>query len=367
VSKPRGILFGFMAATSFVSLWVSNTATAVMMLPIAMSVLKLAESVTGREDKNLRTSLVLGVAYGASIGSFGTIIASPPNAIAVGYLAEEQGIDISFLAWMKAGMPLWAVFLVIGWALLTFVALPPTYKGAIPGAREILRRELDALGPFRGPELRVGIIFLGVALAWIFHEPVLNLLGIDGSAVTDEFIAVVAIFILFFFPVSWRRPGSALMKWRDLHDLPWGVLILFGGGLSMAAQVSATGLAQWIGELAGNLGSLPKPLLIMACCAIAWVITEFMSNTAAASTLVPIFASVAIALGMNPAYLAIPVAMACSCAFMMPAGTPPNAVAYSTGMVTIGQMNRAGFFIAIAGFLMVSLNMYFYAGPVLGL
>jgi sodium-dependent dicarboxylate transporter 2/3/5 len=364
-SKPRGIVFGFMAATSFVSLWVSNTATAVMMLPIAMSVLTLAESVTGRKDKNLRISLVLSVAYGASIGSFGTIIASPPNAIAVGYLAEEHGIDISFFGWMKAGLPLWIVFLVVGWALLTFVAYPPIYKEAIPGAREVLRRELDRLGPFRGPELRVAIIFLGIAFSWIFHDVIFKAIGVDGSSVTDELIAVLAIFVLFFFPVSWKRPGRALMQWKDLKDLPWGVLILFGGGLSIAAQVSASGLAVWIGERARTLGDLPVPILLIVCCALTWVITEFMSNTAAASTLVPIFGAVAVALGMSPVYLAIPVAMACSCAFMMPAGTPPNAVAYSSGMVTIGQMNKAGFFIAIAGVFMVALNMYFYAGHVL--
>ncbi|MDR0432904.1 MAG: DASS family sodium-coupled anion symporter [Bifidobacteriaceae bacterium] len=364
-SKPRGIIFGFMAATSFVSLWVSNTATAVMMIPIATSVLKLAESFSGRKDKNLRVGLILGVAYGASIGSFGTIIASPPNAIAVGYLAE-QGIDISFFDWMKAGMPLYVVFLVVGWFILTFVACPPTYKDAIPGAREILRTELKKLGPFRGPELRVAIIFLAIAFAWIFHGFIFDALGVDGSSITDELIAVVAIFILFFFPVSWKRPGTALMKWKDLKNLPWGVLILFGGGLSLAAQVSSSGLAAWIGEQARSLGGLPIPILLISCCLLTWIITEFMSNTAAAATLVPIFGAVATVLGMSPVYLAIPVAMACSCAFMMPAGTPPNAVAYSSGMVTIGQMNRAGVFMAIPGALMVALNMYFYAGNILG-
>jgi sodium-dependent dicarboxylate transporter 2/3/5 len=367
-SKPRGIVFGFMVATSFVSLWVSNTATAVMMLPIATSVLKLAEGVTGRSDKNLRTALVLSVAYGASIGSFGTIIASPPNAIAVGYLAD-QGIDISFFDWMKAGLPLWIVFLLMGWFILTFVAYPPIYKEAIPGARDILRREWTKLGPFRGPELRVAIIFLVVAFTWIFHALLLDaLVGESFSAsVTDELVAVVAIFVLFFFPVSWRRPGRALMQWKDLRDLPWGVLILFGGGLSIASQVNSSGLAAWIGEQAREMKGLPALVLLIVCCALTWIITEFMSNTAAAATLVPIFGAVALAVGMSSqVYLVIPVAMACSCAFMMPAGTPPNAVAYSSGMVTIGEMNRAGFLIAVPGMILVALNMYFYAGPVLG-
>ncbi|MDR1427921.1 MAG: SLC13 family permease, partial [Bifidobacteriaceae bacterium] len=318
-SKPRGIVFGFMVATSFVSLWVSNTATAVMMLPIATSVLKLAEGVTGRKDKNLRISLVLGVAYGASIASFGTIIATPPNAIAVGYLAE-QGIDVSFFQWMKAGIPLWIVFLLIGWLLLTFVAFPPKYKEAIPGAKEILRRELSYLGPFRGPELRVAIIFLAVAFSWIFHGWIFDAIGgtiasTIGVAVTDEWIAVVAIFVFFFFPASFKKPGTALMKWKDLKDLPWGVLILFGGGLSMASQVEASGLAEWIGEQARGLGNLPPFLMVIVCCALAWIITEFMSNTAAAATLVPIFGATAVALGLSPVYLAIPVAMACSCSF----------------------------------------------------
>jgi sodium-dependent dicarboxylate transporter 2/3/5 len=364
-SKPRAIVFGFMVATSFMSLWVSNTATAVMMLPIAMSVLRLVERVSGKQDKNFRNALILSIAYGASIGSFGTIIASPPNAIAVGYL-EEQGIDISFADWMAAGMPLWAIFLVIGWAILTFLVFPPANKQAIPGTKEILRRELHSLGKFQGPERSVGVIFLIVALTWIFHGPVLDLLGLEVPGMSDELIAVACIFVLFFYPVSWKRPGRGLMRWEDLKDLPWGVLMLFGGGLSIAAQVGTSGLAAWIGERAEGLGGLPVFVLLLVSCALTWIITEFMSNTAAAATLVPIFGSVGMALGMSPVYLAIPVAMAASCAFMMPAGTPPNAVAYSSGVISIGDMNRGGFLIAIAGVTCVSASMYIWGAHILG-
>jgi sodium-dependent dicarboxylate transporter 2/3/5 len=365
-SKPRAVLFGFMLATSFLSLWVSNTATAVMMLPIATSVLKLVESVTKRQDKGFRIAMVLSIAYGASIGSFGTPIASPPNAIAIGYLAE-QGINITFFDWMKVGMPLWAVFLIIGWFLLTFVTSPPAAKGAIPGHKEIMRAELAKLGQFHGPERRVGVIFLLCALTWITHGWIEDLLKIENSGLTDELIAVAVIFVLFFTPVSFRRPGRALMNWGDLKNLPWGILYLFGGGLSVAAQVGTSGLAVWIGERASSLGGLPLFWLLVACCALTWIITEFMSNTAAAATLIPIFGAVAMALGFSPEMLAIPVAMAASCAFMMPAGTPPNAVAYSSGMIRIGDMNRAGALIAIAGVVMVSVNMFIWGRVALGL
>ncbi|MDR2454638.1 MAG: SLC13 family permease [Bifidobacteriaceae bacterium] len=365
-SKPRGVVFGFMAATSFLSLWVSNTATAVMMLPIATSVIKLVESVTGRQDKKFRLAMILSIAYGASIGSFGTPIASPPNGIAIGYL-NEQGFDITFFDWMKIGMPLWAVFLVIGWAILTFVSARPAWNEPIPGHKEVMRAELAKLGPFHGPERRVGAIFLICACAWIFHGLVEDLLGIENSGLTDELIAVAIVFALFLTPVSFKRPGRGLMNWGDLRDLPWGILYLFGGGLSMADQVSASGLAAWIGDRATGLGGLPTFLLILACCAITWIVTEFMSNTAAAATLIPLFGSVALALGLPPALLALPVAMAASCAFMMPAGTPPNAVAYSSGMVTISQMNKAGVLIALAAVLAVAANMVFWGRLMLGL
>jgi sodium-dependent dicarboxylate transporter 2/3/5 len=365
-SKPRGVIFGFMAATSFLSLWVSNTATAVMMLPIATSVLKLVESVTKRQDRKFQVGMMLAIAYGASIGSFGTPIASPPNGIALGYLAE-QGIDISFFDWMKLGIPLWAVFLVIGWALLAFVSCPPSWNEPIPGHKEVMRAELAKLGPFRGPERRVGVVFLICAFAWITHGFIEDWLGLENTGISDELIAVAVVFVLFLTPVSFKRPGRALMNWGDLRDLPWGILYLFGGGLSVAAQVDASGLAAWIGQQVRGLGTLPTFWLILTCCLLTWIITEFMSNTAAAATLIPLFGSVALALGRSPALLALPVAMAASCAFMMPAGTPPNAVAYSSGMLRITDMNKAGVLIAIAGCIMVAVNMFFWGHLVLHL
>ncbi|MDR3359247.1 MAG: SLC13 family permease, partial [Bifidobacteriaceae bacterium] len=365
-SKPRGVIFGFMAATSFTSLWVSNTATAVMMLPIATSVIKLVESVTGRKDKNFRIAMVLSIAYGASIGSYGTPIASPPNGIALGYLSE-QGLDISFFDWMKIGMPLWAIFLVIGWALLVFVSFRPGWNQPIPGHKEIMRAELSKLGPFRGPERRVGIIFLICAFSWIFHGFIEDALHIDNSGLSDELIAVAVVFVLFLTPVSFKRPGRGLMNWGDLKDIPWGILYLFGGGLSMADQVSGSGLAKWIGTRAQGLEALPLFFIILACCALTWIITEFMSTTAAAATLIPLFGAVAINLGYEPVMLALPVAMAASGAFMMPAGTPPNAVAYSSGMVRITDMNRGGILIALAAVVMVAVNMFFWGRLILGL
>ncbi|MDR2381317.1 MAG: DASS family sodium-coupled anion symporter [Bifidobacteriaceae bacterium] len=364
-SKPRGVIFGFMAATSFLSLWVSNTATAVMMLPIATSVIKLVESVTKRKDRKFGVGMILAIAYGASIGSFGTPIASPPNGIALGNLAE-QGINITFFDWMKVGMPLWAIFLVVGWFLLTFVTYRPEWNEPIPGHKAVMRAELHKLGPFRGPERRVGVIFLICAFTWIAHGFIEEMLHLENTGITDELIAVAVVFVLFLTPVSFKRPGRALMSWGDLRDLPWGILYLFGGGLSVAAQVGASGLAEWIGTQARGLGGLKLFWLLLVCCLLTWIITEFMSNTAAAATLIPIFGSVAKALGYSPVLLAIPVAMAASCAFMMPAGTPPNAVAYSSGMIKITDMNKAGFLIAVVGCIMVAVNMFLWGRLILG-
>jgi sodium-dependent dicarboxylate transporter 2/3/5 len=364
-SKPRGILFGFMFATSFLSLWVSNTATAVMMLPIATSVLKLVERVRHERDHNFRVALILSIAYGASIGSFGTPIASPPNLFVLGYLAE-QGIEISFLQWMLAGMPLWIVALIVGWLILSFISFPPAIKTAIEGQKEVLNAEHRQLGPFQGPERRVAVIFLLTALTWIFHSFVEDWFGLESTGITDELIAVGAIFVLFLCPISWKHPGRGLVRWSDLRDLPWGILYLFGGGLSIAAQVEASGLASWIGARASAVGTLPVFILILVCCLLTWIITEFMSNTAAAATLIPIFGSVAIALGRSPIFLVIPVALAASCAFMMPAGTPPNAVAYSSGLVRIQDMNKGGVLIAIACVVLVSAAMFAWGIKVFG-
>ncbi|MDR1825325.1 MAG: SLC13 family permease [Bifidobacteriaceae bacterium] len=366
-SKPRGIVFGFMAATSFLSLWVSNTATAVMMLPIAMSVLKLVERVRGSEDKNFRISMVLSIAYGASIGSFGTPIASPPNGIALGYLKGlDDPINITFGQWMAVGIPLWIVALVVAWFLLTFVVLRPAHTEAIPGHREVLQKELRSLGAFKGPERRVGVIFLCTAFAWIFHGYFESWFNLPISALTDEVIAIAVVFVLFLCPISFKRPGHGLMTWADLRGLSWGILYLFGGGLSMAAQVDNSGLAEWIGAQAKGIDRVPVFVLLLACCALTWIITEFMSNTAAASVLVPIFGLMAMDIGRSPVFLAIPVAMAASCAFMMPAGTPPNAVAYSSGMVSINEMNKAGFLIAIASIFLVTTAMFTYGIKLLG-
>jgi sodium-dependent dicarboxylate transporter 2/3/5 len=309
--------------------------------------------------------MVLSIAYGASIGSFGTPIASPPNAIALGYLSD-RGINISFFDWMKVGVPLWLVLLAVGWAALSFISFPPQVKTAIPGHKQVMHAELAKLGPFRGPERRVGVIFVATALAWISHGYIEQLFGWTNSGISDELIAVGVIFVLFLTPVSFRRPGRGLMAGANLNSLPWGILYLFGGGLSIAAQVESSGLAVWIGKQASALASLPLFWLMLVSCTLTWLITEFMSNTAAAAALIPIFGSVAAALGESPALLAVPVAMAASCAFMMPAGTPPNAVAYSSGLVKIGDMNRAGLLIAVIGVLLVSANMFFWGRLALG-
>ncbi|GAA2247808.1 DASS family sodium-coupled anion symporter [Rarobacter faecitabidus] len=334
-TRPSRLVLGFMIATALISMWVSNTATAVMMLPIGSSVLATLSARRGRTDRKLSASLMLGIAYAATIGSFGTIIASPPNALLVGYLSATRGIHIGFAQWMAVGVPLSIVFLAVTWLVLTRIIFR-TSNEPIPGEKSLIRDELDRLGPITRAEVRVIVIFALTALCWVVLPLVWR-----SSPLTDEVIAVLALFALFLTPSGEER-GVRLLQWSDTKDLPWGILLLFGGGLALAARITSSGLGEWIGERASGAQVLPGFLIIMVICALTLLLTEFMSNTAAAATLLPIMGGVAISIGADPLLFTVPVALTAACTFMMPAATPPNAIAISSGYVKVPQMFRAG-------------------------
>lgn len=359
-TKSSRLVLGFMCATAFLSMWVSNTATAVMMLPIGMSVLTLLNQKKGAVDEKLSTSLMLGIAYAATIGSFGTIIGSPPNALMVGYLSETYGIEIGFGQWMMVGVPLSMVLLLLAWFVLTRIVFR-SEVGEIPGEKEIIRGEIDKLGPMYRPQKLVIAVFALAAFSWV-ALPVLW----PASPITDEVVAIIAAIALFLLP-SGAPEGGRLLEWADTKELPWGILLLFGGGLALASQITASGLSDWIGEQANSLGGLPPILLVAAVCLITVVLTEFMSNTAAAATLLPIMGGVAAALGYNPLLLAMPVALAAACTFMMPAATPPNAIAFSSGYVKIPDMIRGGAPLSLASIALITLTVYALGGWVFGL
>ena len=387
-TNPAMVVAGFMVATGFLSMWVSNTATAVMMLPIGVSVLLLVarlgtETATDAPEgafdgvdadadptsqqvkdavieSNFGTALMLGIAYAASIGSLGTIIGTPPNTLLVGYLAENHDITIGFGQWMMVGVPLSLVFLVICWFLLTKVFFKPEID-QIPGGREMMTKEIDKLGGMSQGEIRVLAIFVLAAASWvgiplIFDEP----------PISDAGIAMTIALLLFLLPAGAAR-GVRLLDWNSAVQLPWGVLLLFGGGLALSAQFGSSGLTEWIGTQAEGLGGLPVVLLVVVLAAGILFLTELTSNTATAATFLPVAGGVALGLGVDPMLLAIPVALAATCAFMLPVATPPNAIAFGSGYVTIPQMVKAGLWLNLIGIVLVTATVMTLAVWVFGI
>jgi sodium-dependent dicarboxylate transporter 2/3/5 len=369
--RPGALVGGCMLATAFLSMWVSNTATAMMMLPIGMSVIGLLQrdvraaagaAAPGGPD-GFPTALLLGIAYGASVGGLATLIGTPPNALLAAFMRRTYGVEIGFAQWMLIGLPLVAVMLAMTWLILTRIAfaLP---REAIPGAAELIRREIAGLGPLTTPEWRVGLVFAGAALLWVVRP----LFGGVLPALNDTTIAVAAGLLLFLVPAGGPTSrGAALMDWETAKRLPWGVLLLFGGGLSLAAAIGASGLADWIGAGFAALGQWPVLLVVVLVTAGIVFLTELTSNTAIAAAFLPLMASVAPALGADPFLLTIPVALAASCAFMLPVATPPNAIVYGSGHLTVAQMARAGFLLNLAGIAAIVGLTWLLVGPVFAL
>lgn len=356
-TRPPVLVGGFMLATAFLSMWVSNTATAVMMLPIGLSVIGLLRDRAGGDaaaeaGAGFAPALLLGIAYAASVGGLGTLIGTPPNALLAGFMARTYGVEIGFAQWMLIGLPLVAVLLFCTWVLLTRLVftLP---RGEVAGIGGLLQAELAALGPMTGPERRVAVVFAGMAALWVVRP----LLGDLVPGLSDTGIAIAAALALFVLPAGPGQGGKALLDWDASRQLPWGVLLLFGGGLSLAAAIARSGLAEWIGAALSGLGGWPVLLVVLVVLVVVTAIiflTELTSNTATAATFLPLVASVAPAVGADPFMLTIPAALAASCAFMMPVATPPNAIIYGSGQVTIAQMVRAGFWLNLVSILAIT-------------
>ncbi|OEY24322.1 carboxylate transporter [Corynebacterium sp. BCW_4722] len=369
-TSPKRIILGFMLATGFMSMWVSNTATAVVMLPIGTSVLMLTAETVGGMDKQKKfaTALMLAIAYSASIGSLGTLIGTPPNALLKGYMEEAHDITIGFGQWMLVGLPVAVVFTFIAWGLLITVFKPEIDQ--IPGGKELIDDEIRKLGPWTFPQIAVGVIFLVAALAWIFIPLGINRYGWE-FPYDDAIVGIIAGLLMFTVPAA--SDGKRLLDWETANEMPWDVLLLFGGGLSLSAMFTSTGLSLWIGEAAKGLAVLPTFLLLAAVATLVLFLTELTSNTATAATFLPIMGGVAVGIGlteatdMNVLLLAIPVALSATCAFMLPVATPPNAIAYSSGYVTMGEMIKGGVWLNIIGLVLISLATYFIAVPVFGL
>ena len=362
-SSGMKLIGGFMLVAALISMFVMNTSTTLMLLPIGLAVCSVvATTIPGLNDQDKKffdTALMLGIAYAATIGGMSTLVGTAPNIVFSAFMLETYGVEISMIDWMSLGVPLAAVMLVSAWVILTKYVFPISFITS-NDTKEHLHRMLDDLGPLSKDELKISVIFGLTALAWIFRK------GLDNfellSGLTDAGIAIISAILLFMIPSS-NNKGD-LLNWNSSNKLPWGLLILFGGGLSIAAQINSTGLGVWIGEGLSILGTVPPIMLIFFVAALIIFLTEITSNVATTSTFLPVFGAVAIGLGILPVSLTVPVCLAASCAFMLPVATPPNAIVYGSGKFTIATMMKAGLLLNIIGIFVVTLFAYFIAPQV---
>ena len=354
-SSPARQIAGFMIATGFISMWVSNTATSIMMLPIGMSVVSLMAEDPGEERSpavdRYATRLLLGIAYAASIGGVATLIGTPPNALLAGYLSSDQGIEIGFAQWMVVGIPVSVTMMAVAWFWLVRGGFELDTSEA---GRDMLKNEMEKLGPLTTAEKRVGIMFLLAAGLWICR-PLLGNAGLDW--LSDAMIAMAIGVALFVIPAGDNK-GSRLMNWENEAGVPWGVLLLFGGGLALAGAIKKTGLAEWIATQMEVFGVLPSVLLIGAVVLVIISLTEVSSNTATAAVFMPLLGALAGSVGVDVLLLTVPAAIAASCAFMMPVATPPNAIVFATGRMKIQSMMQAGFALNIVCVVLATLVPY---------
>jgi len=345
--RPHAIVAGVMAVTAFFSMWVSNTATAMMMLPIGQSVIAAFEAAArggdGRDLRAFSAALMLAIAYAASIGGMGTLIGTPPNALFAGFMRETYRIEIGFAEWMAAAMPVVIVLLPLTWLVLTRVAFRFSLE-PLAGAGE------TPVGPMSRAEKTVAGLLCAVAAGWMLR-PVIDGLA-PGLRLSDAGIVMTAAIALFMIP-SGAADRAPLLTWDDAARLPWGVLILFGGGLALAKAITAAGLAAWLGDALSALGALPLVAVVVTVAVVVVYLGELASNTAMAAIFLPIAGAVAIGLGHDPVTLALPVALAASVGFMLPVATPPNAIVFASGTVTARQMLRAGFILDLVGIAVV--------------
>ncbi|QEC52580.1 sodium-dependent dicarboxylate transporter 2/3/5 [Anseongella ginsenosidimutans] len=354
---PRKIILGTLLATAVLSMWISNTATAMMMLPIALSVVNLftQENLAGLSPdvnkRNFATVMMLAVAYGANIGGIATLIGTPPNTVMAGILENTFGYEVGFSNWMLMGVP-FSILLLSGSYFLLVYVLVPVKRDALSFSKDVIRQELAGMGRISQAEKRVLAIFSVTALLWIFRQQLQLLPGLQG--LSDTQIAIFGGFLMYLVPagVTEKRP---LLDWSDAQGIPWGILLLFGGGLALAAAMETSGILERTAAYFSQSDSQPYLLIVLMIGFASVFLSELMSNTALATIMVPLAGSIATGLGMHPLALAAPVTLAASAAFMLPMGTPPNAIVFASGHISIKQMVKAGFFLNLLAILLIGL------------
>ena len=354
----RSLVGGFMLASALISMWVMNTSTTMMLLPIAVSIIAVIHNtVDSLDDKgrmDFQFALLLGVAYGATIGGMATLVGTAPNAMFAAFMLENYGTDIQFSNWMMVGLPLSVLMLPLSWLVLTRLVFKVDFVTSDEGRAALRNMKLE-LGSITVPEIRVAIVFLLMASSWILRPVLVKIPAL--AALDDSLIAIAGAIILFLVP-SGEKTDPVLLRWKYAEQLPWGVLLLFGGGLTLANAVSRTGLAEWLGGSLHAVGALPLILIVVIAATLIIFLTELTSNIATTATFLPVVGAIAIEAGYDPIVLAVPVTLAASCAFMLPVATPPNAIVFGSGLLTVPRMARAGLALNLIGIVLVSTVAY---------
>ena len=357
-TNVSSIIFGFMVATAFLSMWISNTATAVMILPIGMAIvaqLKDNPATIENETQTFGRALMLAIAYSASIGGMATLIGTPPNLVLASIVQELYGIEITFSKWIVFGLPISIVLLFICWQYLTRIAFKFKLK-SFPGGKAEIEKQLKALGKISFEEKVVLAVFVCTGFAWITRS---FLLSRFAPAIDDTIISIIAGTLLFILPAS-KKEGRPIITWNEAVKLPWGILLLFGGGLALAQGFKGSGLAEWIGSQMTLLDGVAIIVLLLILITAVNFLTEITSNLATTAMLLPILAPLALGINVHPYLLMVGATVAASCAFMLPVATPPNAVVFGSGYLTIFSMVKAGIWMNIISIIILTLIVYFF-------
>ncbi len=353
-TKANNILLGFILATGLLSMWISNTATTLMMITIASALIAQMKETSQHGGDRFYKPLLLAIAFSASIGGVATLVGTPTNPIFVSIAEKMNGESISFVRWMIFALPFSLIMLMVCWLILGRVVFK-AHKQEIPMGSNLIQEEYQRLGRMTQEEKAVGIVFLATAILWITRSFILNQL-IPG--INDTVIAIGAAITMFIIP-SKQKKGKALLTWEEAERLPWGVIILFGGGLSLAAAFQSSGLAEWLGDQLTLVSGLPLLLILLIIALSVNFLTEVTSNVATASIMLPVLASLANAIGIHPYLLMVPATMAASCAFMLPIATAPNAIAFSAGELEMRDMVKSGIWLNLISSILISLLVYF--------
>ncbi len=358
--NPQGIILGFMISAAFLSMWISNTATALMMLPIALSANEVIKETSGIEEKHMKNFsivLMLAIAYSCSLGGVATLIGTPPNALMAAYMQENFNVEIGFAQWMLIGVPFTVVAIPVAYLLLTKVIYPVKFD--LNNKVDVIAEELKKLGKITPQEKKVAAVFFTVALLWIIRPIIQDFI----PGISDAGIAILGGVVLFIIP-SKSNKERFLLGWYDVEKISWGILILFGGGLALASAIQGSGLAQIIGDTLVKNSNIPHIVILAIIITTIIFLTELTSNLATTAAFLPIIASLASGMGLHPIEFAIPTAMAASCAFMLPVATPPNAIVFSSGTLKISDMSKAGLILNIVFMIIILVIIQVLGGVI---